>query len=130
MYGFPDDFDPGIFVGRQFSLVTFGENFVGLKFEQPVLGIVTRVLDDDLYVTVTASVSYRPRYRSDMVTDSPPFTQTELVSLLGRYVVLANLPTRRKLVLALDEGGPVVFADDSDFYESFTIRGGGREVFI
>jgi hypothetical protein len=41
MYGFPDDFDHGIFVGRQFSYVAFAENFVALHFEQPVLGIVT-----------------------------------------------------------------------------------------
>ena len=32
MYGLPDDFDPGTFVGRRRDQVTFGENVIVLVF--------------------------------------------------------------------------------------------------
>lgn len=98
--------------------MTFAENVVSLHFDRGLL------------VTVLASVSYRPLDGSQIVTDAPPFRRTELVSLLGRSVVTGETPTPRKLTLGLDEGGPIVFADDSDVYESFVIRIGDEEIFI
>lgn len=116
MYGFPPDFDPAVLVGSTLQVVSHAQNLVGLDF-------------GEIRVTAYGSVWYRTSTGGEEHVDTPPVTGTELVALVGRTVTSAELTSPRRLDLQLDEGS-VTLLDDSDDYESFTLRGGGLDLVV
>lgn len=118
MFGLPADFDAQMFIGRTLSSVTFAENLINLHF------------DEELTVTVLGSISYRTAAEGEETVDTPPLATTTLPGLVGRVVVSCQVRSPRELVVGFDGGGSVRFVDDSDMYESFTIRGADTEIVV
>jgi len=117
VYGFPSDFDPSAFVGRELSSVTYVTNVIVLEF-------------DDLVVSVFAEISYRTSSGGESYTESPPAERSNLIALLGRTVIAANLPSSRELNLELERGGLIRLVDGSEPYESFLFKVSGREFIV
>lgn len=116
MYGFPADFDPAVLVGGTLDVVSHAQNLIGLDV-------------GEIRVTAYGSLWYRTSSDGEEQVDTPPVARTELVALVGRTVTSARLVSPRRLELQLDEGS-VTLLDDSDEYESYTLRGGGLDLVV
>jgi hypothetical protein len=118
MYGFPKDFDPLIFVGRELETITYAVNVIVLVFA------------DRLTVSASGSLSYRIANDAETGVDRPPVIRTSFVSLVGRTVLAAELKSTRELVLEFDGGGSVTLLDDAGIYECYLISIGDREIIV
>jgi hypothetical protein len=118
MYGLPNDFDPGLFVGRQLETITYAVNVIVLAFAS------------HLTVSVSGSLPYRAAAGAHTEVDRPPVSGTRLVSLIGRSVVGFDLKSPRQLILEFDGGGSLTLLDDSDTYESYLISTGEGEIVV
>ena len=118
MYGFPNDFDPQVFVGRELETITYAVNVIVLAFA------------DRLTVSASGSLSYRVANDAETGVDRPPVIRTSLVNLVGRTVLAAELKSARELVLEFDGEGSVTLLDDADTYECYLITIGDREIIV
>lgn len=118
MYGLPDDFDPGVFVGRRLESITFAENVTVLTFSEAVT------------VSISGAVLYQEAADTPQRRERPLTTHTSLVSAVGRAVEATELKSPQELILRLEKGFLITLVDDSDEYESYLISLGDREIVV
>lgn len=118
MYGFPNDFDHRVFVGRELETITYAVNVIVLAFA------------DRLTVSASGALSYRVASDAATGVDRPPVVCTSLVNLVGRTVLEAELKSARELFLEFDGGGSVTLLDDAGRYECYLISTGDREIIV
>ena len=117
MYGLPDDFDPGVFVGRRLESITFAENVIVLTFSEAVT------------VSIAGTVLYQEAADTPQRRERPLTTHTGLVGA-GGAVESTELKSPRELILRLEKGFLVTLVDDSDEYESYLIALSDREIVV
>lgn len=116
MYGFPSDFDPQVFVGRQLESVAYATGVIVLSF------------DGGVVVSASAPISFRlPDEGVDTVDEPYGSSSGRLVHLASARVESAELPTQQELLLRFRGGGTLKLVDADEHYESFLVNDGKRE---
>jgi hypothetical protein len=118
VHGLPKDFDASVLVGGTLETVTFASNAIHLAF------------DNGNSVTAQMHLRYRGSPESTYRDDVLPVSDSSLMSLVGQRVVTATAHSRGDLTLELDAGGTLQVQDDSEHYESYTIKTPDREIFV
>lgn len=118
MYGLPDDFDPGVFVGRRLESITFAENVIVLTFSEGVT------------VSISGTVFYQEAADTPRRRERPLTTHTSFVGAVGRTVEATDLKSPQELILRLEKGFSITLVDDSDEYESYLISLGDRDIAV
>jgi len=118
VYGLPPDFDGRLFVGQILASITFTVNTVHLVF------------GPDLSLTVLSTCSYRLAASDARHTEQVPITGTAMLGLIGRQVTNIAVTGGRNLALEFDGNGEFTCIDDSDQYESYTIKVDDREIIV
>lgn len=118
MYGVPPDFDPGTLVGEELLQICVGQSDLILNFEPPAS------------ILVTSSIAYAPPGGASAEIGSLAEAGRILVALLGEKIVSASVILERTLRLEFGTGARVEIRDDSDRFESFTIRRGGDLIIV
>lgn len=118
MYGLPVDFDPAVLRGEELVQVCVGQSDLILNFE-PRLSIL-----------VTSAVAYAPAGGRPVTFASFPEAGRELLALLGDTVDTVSLLNGRTLQLHFRTGASLAIVDDSDRFESYTIKRGDRLIVV
>jgi Family of unknown function (DUF6188) len=119
MYGLPDDFDAGAFVGRTLEQVCFTENQVTLHFDC----VVDITVESAFVHGDRKSESSHPVIRM-------PVHESGLMRLLGSSIIESSGNQDGTLMLAFDNGDLVKILDDAPNYESYQIRIGDRVIIV
>jgi hypothetical protein len=119
MYGFPEDFDGSVFVGRVLEVVSYSSNSIFLGF------------DNRVSITVESSFEYHPAITEGHVErQHVPVGSSNLMQLVGRSV--EGVEAQRDGTLTIRFNGGHVFRcfDDQPDYESYRIAYGDDEIFV
>jgi hypothetical protein len=114
MYGIPDNFPHGLLRGAVLEQVCVGLHDVQFRF------------DGD--VTISVSSSVRVDEKGLFVADFAAIAAS-LCGFLGKSITEAKTPRPKVLRLAFGDHSLEIF-DDSDEFESFTVRIGGTEIVV
>jgi len=118
VHGLPKDFDASVFVGGSLETVTFAANAIHLAF------------DNGNSVTAQMHLRYRGSSEAAYRDDVLPVSSSSLMSLVGQRVVTATTHSRGDLTLEFDAGGTLQVQDDSEHYESYTLKTPDGEIFV
>jgi hypothetical protein len=117
MYGLPVTFDTSVFVGRELDEVCFTTNTITFSFK----GVL---------ITVMGSFIHRDKQRTTANKQRVPVSSSSLMSLAGKAVRLAEAREDGTLTLYFTNGNALILLDDSQEYESYTIRIGDEETIV
>lgn len=118
MYGLPQNFDGRFLEGSALELICFAQFQIYLHFDNKVsIRIESALLHEE-------QEGSRRRY-SEM-----PVLESNLMVLLGRYVVSASGNEAGTLTLQFDNGHKLHCLDDSKQYESYTITYSEGEIIV
>src|SRR5687768_12559376 len=118
MYGLPEDFDTGVFVGARLDSMTFYEYIVLFSFERG---------DDSLRVGVESSFSFTPPGARVHV----PVKDTDAMRHVGRVVTGAHGEIDGTLVLDLEDGTVMRIYDHGMPFESYSVYlPDGRQIIV
>jgi len=118
MYGLPEDFDSGTFVGFELETLTFSSNTIHLAFA------------GQHSITVLGHLRYQLEPGADFRDDILPVTASGLPALLGRSVERAEVRRPGDLLLHFEGGGTLVVQDDDEHYESYSVETPTGEIFV
>jgi hypothetical protein len=118
MYGLEEDFDTMAFVGGELTQVCFSVNTIGFDF------------DNNISITLLSSFVYRGDSGDPNSAQAVPVASSNLMRLTGHSVESASASRDGTLVLVFDNGHSLTFLDDSQQYESYSIRIGDREIIV
>jgi hypothetical protein len=118
MHGLPSDFDGLSFVNQILDEITFTVNTVHLAFSPNFL------------LTILSTYSYRLTADDARHTEHLPVTATAVLGLIGRQVINISVAENKNLIFEFEGNGEFICIDDSDQYESYTIKVGDREIFV
>lgn len=118
MYGLRKDINLRFFEGRTLLQVCFGLHDLILNF------------DGDVSVTVTSSVGCVTSGGSIQRCDDFRQVAPTLVALLNQSVRSAEGDEAGTLTIRFDGGGMLSIYDDSEEYESYTIKNGTRLIVV
>ena len=118
MYGLPRDIDLGFFDGKTLLQVCFGLHDLILNF------------DGDVSVTVTSSLGCIDSTGELKPHDDFHQVSVELLHLINQSVQFAEGDEAGTLMLKFDGGGILAVYDDSEEFESYTIRNGRKTIVV
>lgn len=124
MYGLPEDFDAGIFVGSSVEQICVTANQIVVQFE----GRLILTLEGTFCVSVrpsTAAESHPVLQRLRVPTFLP-----EILSLIEQKVINATGTRDGTLTLQFEKGDRLQALDDSSAYESYRIFHRGVEMIV
>ncbi len=111
MFGLPPDLDLGFFTGRMLLQVCIGANEAILNF------------DGDISITITSPIACRSGARAaDQRFDNYGDAAVALVGFIEKTVVSAKGEEDGTLVLTFQDDSRITLYDDSEHYESYTIK--------
>ena len=119
VYELPDDFDPGVLVGRTLDRVCFGANFVALQFDGDVTLTAYGLLDHG----EKGPVAWMDREAVE--TDA-----RRLSALPGSAVRSATIEDKATLALSFDNGDLLRAVADTDMYECYHLDIGGERTVV
>lgn len=118
MYGLQLDFDATVFVGRELMQICFTANTVGFAFS------------DDLSITLVSSFVHCNASSDEARKQAVPVLSSNLMHLIGHKVDSVSAAPDGTLALVFDNGHSLTFLDDSQEYESYSIRIGDKEIIV
>jgi hypothetical protein len=118
VYKLPQDFDGNDFVGQTLSEMTFTPNTVSFIF------------GPGLVITTLSVYSYRLAENEESRVEQVPMSCTKVLGLIGKVVMRVSIIDERNLRLTFIGGGELNYIDDSDAYESYSIKIGDRELTV
>ena len=118
MFGLPKDLNLAFFEGKVLLQACFGANDLILNF------------DGDVSLTVLSSVSCKSS--SGIIQQYDDFRQVAplVMALLNCTVLSAEGDEAGTLTLWFDGGGTLAIHDDSNEYESYTIKNGEQMIVV
>ncbi len=117
MYGLPEDFDAGIFVGRTVQLVSVSAFQIHLDF------------DEDIQIGIASDYSVQ-RSSGSGNTVSPPMVDQTLFSLIEKRVTAAAADDEGTLTLTFENGLKLKVFDPNEDDESYEIMIGDRSIIV
>lgn len=118
MYGLPKDVDLTFFSGRTLLQACFGVHDLILNF------------DGDVSLTVTSSVGCMASDGGIQQYDDFRQVALAVLALLNQTILSAEGDEAGTLTLRFDGGGVLAVYDDSNEYESYTIKNGGQMIVV
>lgn len=118
MYGLPVNFDAAVFVGKKLGLICYSTNTINFSFE------------GDVSITLMGSFIYRHSPYEIVIKQSLPVSSSDLMCLIGRVVCSSEGREDGTLALHFDNGHILMFLDDSQEYEAYSIRIGKRSIIV
>lgn len=118
MYGLPSNVDLAFFKGKALLQVCIGAHDLILNFV------------GDISVTVTSSIGCTTSGGSIQQYDDFRRAAPAVITLLDHSVVLADGDEAGTLTLTFDGGGGLAIYDDSEQYESYTIKNGSKMIVV
>lgn len=116
MYKFPEDFDPGMFVGRTLEMVCVNSTQVCFHF------------NGDLMICAESPFCLERQDKSFSLAQIP-LDQLEVLHFLEKDVARAQIKKGDVLIVIFDNGASLRF-DPTPGYESYRVVVSGREIFI
>jgi hypothetical protein len=118
MYKLSGQLDLDIFQNLKLEQVAVSENTITLAFER------------DIQISILGVYSIVRAQSNRRVAIEVPRVSRLLLSLVGSIVVCAEIESSRNLVLRFANDTVLCVIDDSDCFESYSIRVGKKEIFV
>lgn len=118
MYGLPKDFDVAVLVERKLDLLCFTANTISFTF------------DGNAQITIMGAFIYRQNDHEIADKQIVPLSTSNLMGLIGKKVCRAASCQDGTLTLHFDNRHILTILDDSQQYESYTIRLGDKDIIV
>ena len=118
MYGLPDKIDLSFFLGKDLEQISFGPAQIQFYFS------------DRIHIGIGGKLSHSAGGKTSVWGEGvPPMNAASVLSLIGASVIDVHGTSDGTLTLTFSNDESLVLFDDSDHYESYTIRH-GDDVFV
>ena len=110
MYGLPDNINLDFLKGKELLQVCVGFNDLILNF------------DENIVLSITSKCRYECSVKS-MDIDNYTSSASLICSMLGKKIIDASSKDGKHLVVKFDNECQLIIYDDSEYYESYLIKG-------
>lgn len=118
MYKLPQDEELSFLLNKTLLQVCIGLNDLILNF------------DDQIVITITSCLGIISCSGNLVIHESFINSASDVLSLIGREITLVSGDAKGTLTLLFDNGVSLCAYDDSQEYESYTIRNGNKLIVV